>query len=128
MSRSLPFLFSLLLVSSCAAGRSTYYLWTAEREFIAANEVQAPEKAVYEYTLAHQYLLKAREEHGYSDYKAAEGMARKSAEWSGKAAAVAEYGTSERDLMLEEMGQEVPDAADTVEEDHLVPLDIGSED
>lgn len=125
--RPLPLLLSLLLASGCAAGRSTYYLWTAEREFISAAELEAESKAVYEYTMAHQHLLKAREEHGYSDYGSAETMAKAATEWASKAAAVAEYGTTERDLMLQEMGEEVPDAANTVEEEYETPLGITEE-
>jgi hypothetical protein len=125
--RSLPILLSLILVSGCAAGRSTYFLWTAEREFMAATELEADQRAVYEYTMAHEHLLKAREEHGYSDYSTAEEMAKAATEWSSKASAVAEYGTTERDLMLQEMGEEVPDAANTVEEDYETPLGITEE-
>jgi hypothetical protein len=125
--RPLPILLSLILVSGCAAGRSTYFLWTAEREFLTATELEAEKSAVYEYTMAQQHLLKAREEHGYSDYKSAEEMAKAATEWSSKAAAVAEYGTTERDLMLQEMGEEVPDAAHTVEEDYETPLGITEE-
>ncbi len=128
--RSLPILLSLLsllLASGCAAGRSTYFLWTAEREFGVATELEAEQRAVYEYTMAHQHLLKAREEHGYSDYGSAEAMAKAAAEWSSKASAVAEYGTTERELMLEEMGEAVPDAAKSVEEEYETPLGITEE-
>lgn len=124
--RSLPILLSLLLVG-CSAGRSTYYLWTAEREFVSATTLEAEQKAIYEFTMAHQHLLKAREEHGYSDYREAEGLAKSSAEWSAKACAVAEYGSSERELMLQEMGNEVPDAAGTIEEEYETPLGITEE-
>jgi len=122
--RSLLLLCALSL-AGCAAGRSTYYLWTAEREYRVALDLQAEERAVYEHTMAHEYLLKAREEHNYSDYKGAEKMARASAQWSSKAAAVAEYGATERDLILQEMGDQVPDAAGTVEQEYEKPLDLG---
>jgi hypothetical protein len=125
--RSLPTLLVALLLPGCAAGRSTYYLWTAEREFLAATELEAEQRAVYEYTMAHEHLLKAREEHGYSDYGNAEELAKAAAEWSTRASAVAEYGTTERDLMLQEMGEEVPDAANTVEEAYETPLGITEE-
>ncbi len=128
MKHLLLTLSASLFLSACGAGRSYYYLWEAEREIVVARELEASQKAIYEFTLAHEFLMKAREEHGYADYHFAEKMARKSAEWSAKAAAVAEYGTSERELMLQEIGQEVPDAASTIEEDRLVPLTEGSED
>jgi hypothetical protein len=116
------FVIPLLALAGCAAGKSAYYLWSAEQEFRDAAAIEAETKAVYEYTLAHEYLLKAREEQGYSDYKEAEQLARSSLEWSSKAAAVAEYGTTERDLMLREAGQEVPDEAGTIEEEYETPL------
>jgi hypothetical protein len=125
--RPLSLLLASFLLAGCAAGRSTYYLWTAEREFAVAAELEAESRAVYEYTLAHEHLLKAREEHGYSDYKNAETLAKSSAEWSARASAVAEYGTSERDLMLQEMGDQVPDEASTVEEEYETPLGITEE-
>jgi len=118
----------LLLLAGCAAGKSSYYLWTAEREFRTAVALEAEQRAVYEYTLAHQYLLKAREEQGYSDYKAAEQLARTSTDWSNKASAVAEYGTTERDLMLREAGTTVPDEAGTIEQEYETPLDFGDDD
>ncbi|MFH1463978.1 MAG: hypothetical protein ABIO70_06315 [Pseudomonadota bacterium] len=116
------YLIPLLALAGCAAGKSTYYLWSAEQEFRAALALEAESKAIYEYTLAHEYLLKAREEQGYADYGEAEQLARASQEWSSKAQAVAEYGTTERDLMLQEMGQEVPDEAGTIEQEYETPL------
>ena len=118
----------LLALAGCAAGKSTYYLWSAEQEFRDAIALEAETKAVYEYTLAHEFLLKAREEQGYADYKYAEQLARSSQEWSSKAKAVAEYGTTERDLMLREMGQEVPDEAGTIEQEYETPLEDGEDE
>jgi hypothetical protein len=125
--RSSPILLCSLLLVGCSAGRSTYYLWTAEREFVVATELEAEQRAVYEYTMAHEHLLKAREEHGYSDYQNAEELAKAATEWSARASAVAEYGTTERDLMLQEMGDEVPDAANTILEEYETPLGITEE-
>jgi hypothetical protein len=116
------FVIPLLALSGCAAGKSAYYLWSAEQAFRDTVAMEAEAKAVYEFTLAHEYLLKAREEQGYSDYGEAEELARASLDWSSKAQAVAEYGTTERDLMLREMGQEVPDEAGTIEEEYETPL------
>lgn len=109
MKHTLLFLVAALPLTGCGAARSVYYLWDAQRDVKAAQEVGAPEKAVYEYTLAHEYLMKAKEEAGYSDYHASEILARKATTFADKAAEVAQYGTSERDLMLEEMDEVVPD-------------------
>ena len=130
MNRALIFLATLPL-TGCGAARSVYYLWDAQKDLLNAQEAQAPEKAVYEYTLAREYLMKAREEAGYSDYAASESLAQKSSDWSSKAAEVAEYGISERDLMLNEMDEVVPDevapAPDTLQDPLNQPLDLDDE-
>jgi len=108
MNRALIFLAALPL-AGCGAARSVYYLWDAQKDLKVAQDAEASEKAVYEYTLAREYLMKAREEAGYTDYSAAEKLARKSSDWSAKASDVAQYGASERDLMLQEMDKVVPE-------------------
>lgn len=124
MNRALILLVALPL-AGCGAARSVYYLWDAQKDLVGAQEAQAPEKARYEYTLAHEYLMKAREEAGYSDYGAAESLARKSSDWSNKAAEVAQYGTSERELMLNEMDQVVPEEVEPPPDEPVEPIDDG---
>ncbi len=99
----------LLVLSGCTAGRSLYYVWSAQRAMDVALEAGADTQAVYEYTLAREYLEKAREEDGFTDYRDAELLARKSQAWSAKAVEVAKFGTSERELMLQEAGEVVPE-------------------
>ena len=118
----------LLALTGCTAGRSLYYVWSAERSVTEAVEAGADTKAVYEYTLAREYLKKAKEETGYSDYKDAERLARKAETWSVKAAEVAQYGSTERELMLREAGEVVPDEVTPTEFNPLVPLDEGEEE
>ncbi len=108
MKRQIALSLLLLPLLACGAGRSVYYLWDAQREFARAEESGAAQKAVFEYTMARQYLLKAREEAGYSDYQAAEDLARKSMDWSSQASDIAEFGSSERDLLLDGMDELVP--------------------
>ena len=113
----------LLALTGCTAGRSLYYVWSAERSMTEAVEAGAETRAAYEYTLAREYLKKAKEESGYSDYKDAERLARKAETWSLKAAEVATYGSTERELMLKEAGEVVPDEVTPSEYNPLVPLD-----
>jgi hypothetical protein len=55
---------------------------TAQREYQYALEEGADEKAVYEATLAYEYLQKAREEADYSQYGAVERLCKASITWS----------------------------------------------
>jgi hypothetical protein len=108
--RTLPPAFLVLAsLAGCAAGRNVYYVWDAQRALKEAELVDAPKKAVYEYTLASEYLSKAKEEAGYSDFGASEKLARKATEWAAKAADVAEYGSSDGDKMLREADEGIPD-------------------
>lgn len=115
MIRSLLTLILVLLLAGCGAARGMYFLWDAQKDVAQAEAVGAPEAAVYEYTLARQYLLKAKEEAGYSDYRAAEDLALEATKWAGRAEEIAEYGTSERELMLDEIDDFVPEDAGSLD-------------
>ncbi len=73
-----------LFIGACAA-RSTVQMVQAEQAIYLAREADAPERAVYEYTLAQQYLDKAREEWSHSDYGPADEFSRKAIDWAGRA-------------------------------------------
>ena len=75
---------SLVLVG-CTASKATLQLVAAEQSLVRAESYEAPVKAEYEYTMALRYLEKAREEAGYSEFRIADALARKSAEWSDRA-------------------------------------------
>lgn len=126
MKRLLPALLVLVAATGCGAGRSLYFVWDAERAFREAEEQGAATQAVYEYTLAREYLVKAREEQGYSDYRDAEKLARSSSEWAARAVEVAQYGTTERELMLREIGNEVPEDVVPEEREMMTPLFEGA--
>ena len=85
MSRKLVFVALILpFVGGCAA-RSTLQIVQAEQALYLAREAEAPDRAVFEWTLAEQYMQKAREEWSHSDYGAADELARKSIHWAGQA-------------------------------------------
>ena len=76
-----PQILLALLLTGCAA-RASYYVVDAERKFQAALDAGGEERAVYETTLAREYLWKAKEEVNSSDYGAAEQLCKKSIAWS----------------------------------------------
>jgi hypothetical protein len=89
MMRNCCLLGGLLLALPGCAGRAAYYLVDATRTYQEAADAGAAEGAVYEFTLAGEYLRKAREEDGYADYDAAEKLARRATQEAIKAKAVA---------------------------------------
>lgn len=81
MIRPMRMLLVLPLLTGCAA-RAAYFVMDAEKKYKAAEEIGAEERAVYEMTLAEQYLWKAKEEINDSDYGSAEQLLKKSSAWS----------------------------------------------
>lgn len=81
-------LFPLLLAlagASCGPLRSTAFLLDADVALEAARTAGAEELAPYEFTAAHLYLQKAREEVGYSDYEVALDFAKKASKFANEA-------------------------------------------
>ncbi|MBM4366218.1 MAG: DUF4398 domain-containing protein [Deltaproteobacteria bacterium] len=70
-----------LVLSGCAA-RSAYTLLNADRALQKARQAGAEEKSAYEYTLASEYLAKAREENTYNEYQISERLAKTSMEYA----------------------------------------------
>jgi hypothetical protein len=80
-----PLVLGCVLLASCTATKASVQVVSAEESLRRAREYQAESKAVYEYTMAVEYLEKARSELGYSEYRLADVLARQSAEWSDRA-------------------------------------------
>ena len=57
----------------------------ADIELSAAEGAGATQYAIYEHTAAEEYLHKAREEHGYSDFSAAREYADRALDYASKA-------------------------------------------
>ena len=77
--RAIAIISTILLASSlsgCGAVRATSALAQANQKFEQVTAAGAAEKAPYEYTLGKEFLNKAREEIGYSDYQVAERLAK----------------------------------------------------
>lgn len=77
-------LFALLL-PGCTAARATYFLLDAEQKYQDALQEGAEKAAPYEITLAREFLEKAKEEDGYSDFGATEALCKKSIQHSATA-------------------------------------------
>jgi hypothetical protein len=70
----------------CTAIRGTVHLAKAEQAYALANDADAETWAPYPHTMAESFMLKAREEWGYSDFGPAEDFSKLALEWSTKAA------------------------------------------
>src|SRR4051794_32745451 len=82
-------LVALLVVTGtlCACGpiQSTAYLLDADVALEAARTARAEQYSPYEFTAAKLYLLKAREEVGYSDFEVAVDFAKKARKFANEA-------------------------------------------
>ena len=81
---------ALLLLGACTAVRGTVKLAQAEQAVLLARQAGAPERAVYAFTRAEAFMVKAREEWGYADYGAAEALCSEATTWADKARQEAE--------------------------------------
>lgn len=89
------------LLSACGPIVSGVGILNANVEISASETAGARQFAIYEYTSAVEYLQKAREEHGYSDFAAARKYADKSHEFAVKARKKASAHTqAEQPVML----------------------------
>ena len=70
------------LCAGCASVKSTMSLAEAEQAIYQARAAGAPEKAIYHWTVADEFIKKAREEWSHADYEAADTMAAKAVSWA----------------------------------------------
>ena len=98
-------LAATLGLTGCAAAKGSYVVLTAQQNVHAAQQNGA-EDAVYYWTLATEYMEKAREEWGHSDYGPAEELAHKAEEYAQKAQEAAASGLLRN---LDENEDDVPD-------------------
>lgn len=87
MSR-LSLLLCVCALQACAFA-STGKILKAASTVALAERADGEKHALYEMTRAREYLHKAREEYGYSDYEAAEKFAVEAINWGEKAKAKA---------------------------------------
>ena len=84
-----PLAAVLWLTGCITATRTTVKLAQAEKNMAAARDAGAPEQAVYAWTLADEYMKKARDEWARSDFEAAESMVKKAKYWADESASIA---------------------------------------
>ena len=79
----------LLSLGGCYAGtKATAKLGQAEQKMKAARDEGAADRAVYAWTMADEYMKKARDEWGRSDYEAAEALLKKAEHWAAEAVSI----------------------------------------
>lgn len=80
----------MMTLGGCyAATKSTVDLTSAQQQFELARSAGAPERATYAWTMADEYLKKAKDEWSRSDYEAADSMLKKAVHWAEQAASIA---------------------------------------
>jgi hypothetical protein len=73
------------VATACGPILSTQALQDAENAIVAAEAAEAERLAIYEFVSAVEYFGKAREEWGYSDFRAARDYARRAADFARQA-------------------------------------------
>jgi len=81
-----------LALSGCAAGRGTYFMAKSMEPLATTEASNAPDLAIYAWTMADQYRKKAWDEWCSSDYEEAERLTKLSVEWADKAQKIAASG------------------------------------
>ncbi len=88
MLNKIPYLLLLVaLLSACGPVTAHSNIAKAQIAVDAAQGAQADVFAVYEYESAVQYLLKAKEEEGYSSFQKANDLAQKATDFADQARA-----------------------------------------
>lgn len=125
-------MLSLLALTGCTAIKSSTNLVQAEQAVTRAEQRNADDEAVYEYTMAVRYLEKAREENGYADYKDSATLSKAATEWAEKAVKVVEMGGSDYAPPAPPPPSSAPAAEDgdlpDGSDDPLAPTDAGDAD
>lgn len=127
-------------LTGCIAIKPVVSMAASDEAYLACLEAGCDADAVYEYTLAEQYRLKAREEWGYSDYGDAESLAKKATTYALQGEEIARYGATgegvrERGELIDELEnaegivpeqreqeeeEEIPDELDNVDLEELL--------
>lgn len=83
---------TLLTLGGCAAGRGTYFLAKSVEPLATTRESDAPDLAIFAWTMADEYRRKSWDEWCSSDYEQAEHFSKLAVEWSEKARSIAAAG------------------------------------
>ena len=90
--RRIQALFVLILVlPGCyAATKATVDMASAQKQLEAARSLGAPESATYAWTMADEYMKKAKDEWSRSDYQAVDKLLKQAQHWAQQAASIAQ--------------------------------------
>lgn len=109
MIRTPIFVAMIAVLSGCyAATRSTVDMGQAEQSMADARAAGAPERAVYAWTMADEYMKKARDEWGRSDFESADKMLQQANKWANEAAAIARAGGAGPQWGVEAASKDAP--------------------
>ncbi len=90
MRRIFAPVFLLLTLPGCyAATKATVDLASAQQDLETARSLGAPQRAVYAWTMADEYMKKAKDEWARSDYQAADKLLKQARHWADQAASIA---------------------------------------
>ena len=107
----IPVFAALLLLTGCyAASKSTLDLAKAEKKLQVARTANAELHAVYAWTMADEYMKKARDEWGHSDFEAAEALMEKATSWADQATSAAKLAPADSKWGTEQL-EDAPDKA-----------------
>ena len=122
MIRTPTLVAMIAVLSGCyAATRSTVDMGQAEQSMADARAAGAPERAVYAWTMADEYMKKARDEWGRSDFETADKMLQQGTKWANEAAAIARAGGAGPQWGVEEALKDAPKDAPTTAPDAPEP-------
>jgi len=114
-------------LSGCySATRTTVDLGQAEQNMAAARAAGAPDRAVYAWTMADEYMKKARDEWARSDFESAESMVKKATRWADEAASIARAGGDAPSWGVEDALQDSSEPPPTPEPISAPPAEEGS--
>lgn len=114
-------------LSGCySATRATVDLGQAEQNMSAARAAGAPDRAVYAWTMADEYMKKARDEWARSDFESAEAMVKKATRWADEAASIARAGGNAPAWGVEDALQDASEPPPAAEPVSAPPVEEGS--
>ncbi len=116
MRRIFAPVFLLMVLPGCyAATKATVDITSAQQDLETARSLGAPERAVYAWTMADEYMKKAKDEWGRSDYQAADKLLKQARHWADQAASIARANEvdSSRDALEDEPLQDAAEPVDS---------------
>ena len=106
----------MFILPGCyAATKATVDLAGAQQELEAARSQGAPERAIYAWTMADEYMKKAKDEWSRSDYQAADKLLKQARHWADQATSIAKANEVDgsQDPFVDQPQEEAPEESET---------------